>query len=133
MTGDSLLNAAHSALQGSKARAEANLEVYLTGYAGVAEHPDVVKEVIELTKQIVEAEEAIKFLEQKIMRFINIKGFHNEDIAINVSNISSIKESGNYIIILISGDPPITTQFTDIASAVDYIQRASSMSLEKVA
>mgnify|MGYP001190788084 FL=1 len=67
------------------------------------------------------------------MRFINIKGFHNEDIAINVSNITSIKESGNYIIILMCGDPPITTQFTDIASAVDYIQRASSMSLEKAA
>ena len=48
-----------------KARAEANLEVYLTGYAGVAEHPDVVKEVIELTKTIVEADEAIKFLESK--------------------------------------------------------------------
>jgi len=49
-----------------KARAEANLEVYLTGYAGVGEHPDIVSEVIELTKQIVEAEEAIKFLEQKL-------------------------------------------------------------------
>lgn len=62
------------------------------------------------------------------MRFINIKGYHDEDIAINVDNITSIKRSGNYIIILMSGDS-ITTQFTDIQSAVDYIQRAPSISL----
>ena len=67
------------------------------------------------------------------MRFINIKGFHDEDIAINVSNITSIMKSGNYVIIKMCGDTPITTQFTDIASAVDYIQRASSMSLGRVA
>ncbi len=66
MTGDSLLNAAYLHFKAVKARAEANLEVYLTGFAGVAEHPDVVNEVIELTKTIVEAEEAIKFLEQKL-------------------------------------------------------------------
>jgi hypothetical protein len=62
------------------------------------------------------------------MRFINIKGYHDEDIAINVDNITSIKRSGNYIIILMSGDS-ITTQFTDIPSSVDYIQRAPSISL----
>ena len=62
------------------------------------------------------------------MRFINIKGFHDEDIAINVSNITSIKRSGNYIIIAMSGDV-VTTQFTNIQSAVDYIQRAPSISL----
>ena len=66
MTGESLLNAAYLHFKAVKARAEANLEVYLTGFAGVAEHPDVVNEVIELTKTIVEAEEAIKFLEQKL-------------------------------------------------------------------
>ena len=62
------------------------------------------------------------------MRFISIKGFHDEDIAINVNNITSIKRSGNYIIIAMSGNL-VTTQFTDIKSAVDYIQRASSISL----
>ena len=66
MAGESLLNAAYLHFKAVKARAEANLEVYLTGYAGVAEHPDVVNEVIELTKAIVEADEAIKFLEQKL-------------------------------------------------------------------
>ena len=62
------------------------------------------------------------------MRFINIKGFHDEDIAINVNNITSIKRSGNYIIIVMGSDL-ITTQFTNIQSAVDYIQRAQSISL----
>ena len=66
MTSESLMNAAFLHFKAVKARAEANLEVYLTGYAGVGEHPDIVSEVIELTKQIVEAEEAIKFLEQKL-------------------------------------------------------------------
>lgn len=62
------------------------------------------------------------------MRFINIRGFHDEDIAINVNNITSIKRSGNYIIIVMGSDL-ITTQFTNIQSAVDYVQRATSISL----
>ena len=62
------------------------------------------------------------------MRFINIKGFHDEDIAINANNITSIKRSGNYIIIVMGGDL-VTTQFTNIQGAVDYIQRAASISL----
>ena len=66
MTGNSLLNAALLHFEAVRARAEANLEIYLTGYAGVGEHPDIVAEVIKLTQTIVEAEEAIKFLEQKL-------------------------------------------------------------------
>lgn len=66
MTSESLLNAAFLHFKAVKARAEANLEVFLKGYAGVGEHPDIVNEIIELTKQIVEADEAIKFLESKI-------------------------------------------------------------------
>tara|TARA_R100001224_G_scaffold23825_1_gene12733 strand:- start:422 stop:622 length:201 start_codon:yes stop_codon:yes gene_type:complete len=66
MTSESLMNAAFLHFKAVKARAEANLEVYLKGYAGVAEHPDIVNEIIELTKQIVEADEAIKFLETKL-------------------------------------------------------------------
>lgn len=62
------------------------------------------------------------------MRLISIKGFHDEDIAVNVDNITSIKRSGNYIIIAMGGDL-ITTQFTNIQSAVDYVQRAPSISL----
>lgn len=66
MTSDALINAALLHFEAMKARAEANLDVFLTGYAGVGEHPDIVEEVIKLTKTIVEAEEAIKFLEQKL-------------------------------------------------------------------
>lgn len=45
-----------------KARAEANLELYLQRSVGIGEHPDVVEEAIKLTKEIVEAEEAIRYL-----------------------------------------------------------------------
>jgi len=48
-----------------KLRAEANLEVYFSNSVGVGEHKDLVQEVIELTKTIAEAEEAIKYLERK--------------------------------------------------------------------
>ena len=65
MTGESLIKAALLHFKAAKARAEANLEVYLTGFAGVGEHPDIVEEVVKLTKTITEADEAIKYLESK--------------------------------------------------------------------
>ena len=65
MTGESLIKAALLHFKAVKARAEANLEVYLTGFEGVGEHPDIVEEVVKLTKTITEAEEAIKYLESK--------------------------------------------------------------------
>ena len=63
------------------------------------------------------------------MRFVTIKNYDNEDVAINVRNIASIKNIGHLVTICMSGDIPITTQFTDIAAAVDYVQRAPSISL----
>ena len=66
MIGTTLLGAALLHFKAVKARAEANLEVYLVGSVGVGEHPDLVNELIELTKIITEAEEAIKFLERKL-------------------------------------------------------------------
>jgi len=66
MIGNSLLEAALLHFKAAKARAEANLEVYLAGSVGVGEHPDLVNELIELTKKITEADEAIKFLERKL-------------------------------------------------------------------
>ena len=65
MTGESLIKAALLHFKAVKARAEANLEVYLTGFAGVGEHPDIVEEVVKLTKTKTEADEAIKYLESK--------------------------------------------------------------------
>jgi len=65
MTGQVLLEAALLHFRAQKARAEANLEVYLSKPTGIGEHSDLVEEVIKLTKQITEAEEAIKYLEAK--------------------------------------------------------------------
>ena len=65
MTGQILLEAALLHFRAQKARAEANLEVYLSKPTGIGEHSDLVEEVIKLTKQITEAEEAIKYLETK--------------------------------------------------------------------
>ena len=65
MTGEALIKAALLHFEAIKARAEANLEVYLTRATGVGEHPDLVEEVVKLTKIITEADEAIKYLERK--------------------------------------------------------------------
>lgn len=66
MIGNQLLEAALLHFRAMKAKAEANLEVYLNKPSGIGEHPDVVGEVVQLIKSITEAEEAIKFLEQKL-------------------------------------------------------------------
>ena len=63
--GESLIKAALLHFEAIKARAEANLEVYLTRATGVGEHPDLVEEIVKLTKTIAEADEAIKYLERK--------------------------------------------------------------------
>ena len=65
MTSQELLNATLLHFKAVKARAEANLSIYLTAVVGVGEHADLVKEIIELTKTITEADEAIKYLENK--------------------------------------------------------------------
>lgn len=65
MTSQELLNATLLHFKAVKARAEANLNIYLTAVVGVGEHADLVKEVIELTKTITEADEAIKYLESR--------------------------------------------------------------------
>ena len=65
MTSQELLNATLLHFKAVKARAEANLNIYLTAVVGVGEHADLVKEIIELTKTITEADEAIKYLESR--------------------------------------------------------------------
>jgi len=65
MTSQQLLDASLLHFKAVKARAEANLNIYLTAVVGVGEHADLVKEIIELTKTITEADEAIKYLENK--------------------------------------------------------------------
>ena len=63
------------------------------------------------------------------MRFIMIETSEGEAVAVNPSSIKSISRSTNNSVILSFGDSIIYTKFTDIQSAVDYVQRASSISL----
>ena len=60
-----LLKAALLHFESEKAKAEANLEVYLSSSVAVGEHPNLVEEVIKLTKLITEADESIKYLKEK--------------------------------------------------------------------
>ena len=63
--GYQLINAALLHFQAVKVRAEANLEIYLQNSVGVGEHKDLFEEVIQLTKVITEADEAIQYLEKQ--------------------------------------------------------------------
>ena len=57
-----LIKAALLHFQAKAAEHETNLNLYLKNPVAVAEHPDVVANVISLTKSLAEAEECIKVL-----------------------------------------------------------------------
>ena len=61
---DELITAAISQFEAQARRAEANLRVYLNRASGVSEHPDVVGEVMTLTKQVAEARECVAVLDE---------------------------------------------------------------------
>ena len=63
--GQQLIKAALLHFEAKKARAEANLEIYLFSSVGVGEHNDLIEEIIKLTKIITEADESIKYLKEK--------------------------------------------------------------------
>ena len=67
------------------------------------------------------------------MRFVSILTKFGEPVAINVKNITSIRMGNDSVLIYTGGDKPIVTQFTDIEHAVDFVQRAPSVSLSEVA
>ena len=67
------------------------------------------------------------------MRFITIQTKWGEPVAINVNNIGSIQMGDDSVLIYMCNNKPIVTQFTDIEHAVDFIQRAPSVSLGRVA
>ena len=71
------------------------------------------------------------------MRFITIQTKFGETVAINTDNITSIMMESvghaSWAMIYMSGDNPIPTQFTSIEHAIDYIQRAPSVSLSNAA
>ena len=62
MKDNKLTKAACAFFEAEKTRAEANLEIYLKNSVAVAEHPDLVGEIINLTKTIAEADECLKVL-----------------------------------------------------------------------
>lgn len=62
---EKLLSAALLHFQAKQAEASANLDVYLTNPAGIGEHPNVLEEVVSLTKQIAEASECVDILLSK--------------------------------------------------------------------
>ncbi len=72
------------------------------------------------------------------MRFIKIEEYSSTDkVLVNVQHISSIKtlpstESVGYqriVHINLSDGQSVPTKFTDVESAIDYIQRAPSVSM----
>jgi len=67
------------------------------------------------------------------MRFIVIKKIEGGIEAVNpkmISNLAMFDDPrGTYVGLFMNGGHLIRTQFTDIDSAIDYIQRAPSVSL----
>ena len=52
-----------------------------------------------------------------------------EPVAVNVDNITSVKKVGTEICLELSSNQLVSTQFTSIEAAVDYVQRAGSVSM----
>ena len=59
---EDLITAAISQYEAQERRANANFRVYLNRVAGVAEHPDAVGELMQLSSQIAEARDNINVL-----------------------------------------------------------------------
>ena len=52
--------------QAAHAKAQSNLEIYLSNASGIGEHPDVVAEIVTLVNAITEAEEGKKYIREKL-------------------------------------------------------------------
>ena len=66
------------------------------------------------------------------MRFITIKTQKNEIMAINTDSIGHVEfwsDAMHNCAVIYSNGKAITTKFTSIEAAVDYIQRAASISM----
>jgi len=71
-TRNSLLRAALAQFESSAITARANLDLYLNNPSAVAEHPNIVGEVVNLTQQITEAEDNIRTLEEMLINDLPI-------------------------------------------------------------
>ena len=67
VTRNSLLRAALAQFESKAMSARANLDLYLNNPSAVAEHPDIVGEVLNLTCQVTEAEENVRTLEEMLI------------------------------------------------------------------
>ena len=63
---EQLLKTALLQFQAAHAKAQSNLEVYLSNATGIGEHPDVVSEIVTLVNAITEAEEGQKYIQEKL-------------------------------------------------------------------
>jgi len=62
---EQIIEAAMLHFDAERAQIQTNLNMYLLNPVGVAEHPNIVQEVVALTKKLAEAEECIKLLAEK--------------------------------------------------------------------
>ena len=66
-----LLEAVKKELEGTKARAEANLDVLISNPVGIGEHIDLVTEVRTLVETITEAEDNLDVVSRKMQEYSN--------------------------------------------------------------
>lgn len=59
---ETLLRALKDGYIGDRARATANIEVYLTNPAGIGEHPDIIAAIDEELSKVAEAEEKLDMI-----------------------------------------------------------------------
>lgn len=64
---DKLIKAALQRFKADKLESEVNLSIYLERVTGISDHPNVVQDVVELTKKIANADECIKILQAKLV------------------------------------------------------------------
>ena len=59
------------------------------------------------------------------MKFITIQNQLGQTVAVNPERITHIAVAHDSVIIFLGNDERVFTKFTDIKSAVDYVERAS--------
>ena len=67
-----LLKAVKAEVEGTRTKAEANLELLLTNPVGIGEHIDLVAEVHSLLSTIVDSEDKLDVVSRKIEEYKNV-------------------------------------------------------------
>lgn len=82
-SGQLILEAALARFESQEAEAIAILSVYLNNPVGVGEHPDIVDEVVKLTRRAQEARDCQQFLRTMVKRNDSTKVSEDADQASN--------------------------------------------------